>query len=105
MTRQLTLAAAAALVLGAGLAAQTAAPPQPRDWPAVGNDPGGGKYSTLTQITPANVTQLAKAWTYDTGAPAAGYTITPIVIGNVMYLPVQGSIIVALQADSGKELW
>ena len=63
------------------------------------------KFSALTQITPDNVTQLAKAWTYDTGAPAAGYTITPIVISNVMYLPVQGSIIVALQADSGKELW
>ena len=22
------------------------------DWPTVGNDPGGMKYSTLTQITP-----------------------------------------------------
>ena len=39
------------------------------------------------------------------GVPAAGYTITPIVINNVMYLPIQGTIIVALQADSGKELW
>jgi hypothetical protein len=39
------------------------------------------------------------------GVPAAGYTITPIVIDNVMYLPIQGTIIVALQADSGKELW
>lgn len=120
MTRQLSLVAAAAVVLGAGLAAQNGATPasrpsaaaaangaatNPRDWPTVGNDPGGGKYSALTQITPANVTQLTRAWTYDTGAPASGYTITPIVISNVMYLPVQGSIIVALQADSGKELW
>jgi quinoprotein glucose dehydrogenase len=99
------IGAAAAIVLGAGLAAQNGSATNARDWPAVGNDPGGAKYSALTQITPANVTQLQKAWTYDTGAPAAGYTITPIVIGNVMYLPVQGSIIVALQADSGKELW
>ena len=122
MPRLLALVAALAPVLGAGLVAQNAspaatrpaaaaarppapAPPNPRDWPSVGNDPGGGKFSSLTQITPANVSQLARAWTYDTGAPAAGYTITPIVISNVMYLPVQGSIIVALQADSGKELW
>ena len=63
------------------------------------------KYSTLTQITPANVSKLAKAWTYDTGAPAGGYTITPIVINNVMYLPIQGAIIVALRADVGTELW
>ncbi len=63
------------------------------------------KYSTLTQITPANVSKLTKAWTYDTGAGAVGYTVTPIVIGNVMYLPIQGSIIVALKADAGTELW
>jgi glucose dehydrogenase len=121
MKRLLAVVAAAAPVLVAGLAAQNATSPparpaataaakpaataNARDWPTVGNDPGGGKFSALTQITPANVTQLAKAWTYDTGAPASGYTITPIVVSNVMYLPVQGSIIVALQADSGKELW
>src|SRR6185503_11441533 len=90
----------AAAVLSVGLAAQTAG-----DWPTVGNDPGGMKYSPLTQISPANVARLTKAWTYDTGAPATGYTITPIVIGNVMYLPVQGTTIVALKADSGAELW
>jgi quinoprotein glucose dehydrogenase len=115
MKRLLPLLAVLAPALGAGLAAQNGKPPakpaalvaatNPKDWPTVGNDPGGGKFSTLTQITPANVARLAKAWTYDTGSPAAGYTITPIVVDNVMYLPVQGSIIVALQADSGKELW
>src|SRR5678815_3169932 len=56
------------------------------DWATVGNDPGGSKFSALTQITPANVSRLAKAWTYDLGIPANGYTSTPIVIGNVMYL-------------------
>jgi glucose dehydrogenase len=118
MKRLLLAGAATSLVLSVGLAAQNARGPataparasapangNSRDWPTVGNDPGGMKFSTLTQITPENVTSLAKAWTYDTGAPAAGYTITPIVISNVMYLPVQGSIIVALQADSGQELW
>ena len=115
MKRLLPLLVVMPAVLGAGLAAQNGKPPakpaapatasSPKDWPTVGNDPGGGKFSPLTQITPANVAQLAKAWTYDTGSPAAGYTITPIVVDNVLYLPVQGSIIVALQADSGKELW
>ena len=75
------------------------------DWPTVGNDAGGMKYSALTQITPANVSQLKQAWTYDTGAPATGYTATPIVIDNVMYLPVRNTTIVALKADSGTELW
>src|SRR5947207_11877559 len=83
-----------------GAAADNAA-----DWPTVGNDPGGMKYSPLTQITPANVAQLKQAWTYDTGAPANGYTATPIVINSIMYLPVRGTTIVALKADAGTELW
>src|ERR671912_2979150 len=87
-------------LLGAGVAAQHA-----NDWPTVGNDPGGMKYSPLTQITPANVTRLTRAWTYDLGVPATGYTATPIVVDNVMYFPVQGTTIVALRADAGTELW
>ena len=126
MRRLLSLVAATGLVMGGTPAAQgtrppaggpaktapTAKPAAPanggwtaRDWPTVANDPGGMKHSPLTQITPANVSQLTEAWTYDTGGPASGYTITPIVINNVMYLPVQNTIIVALQADSGKEIW
>jgi quinoprotein glucose dehydrogenase len=120
MTRQLAVVTALGAALGVGLAAQSgkapAAPQRPaapaaaaavpaiKDWPTVGHDPGSMKFSPLTQITPQNVSQLATAWTYDMGIPAAGYTVTPIVVGNVMYFPV-GTTIVGLQADSGKELW
>jgi quinoprotein glucose dehydrogenase len=100
MKRLVLTGAVTGLALTAGLAAQTT-----NDWPTVGNDPGGMKYSSLTQITPANVSNLAKAWTYDLGMPASGYTVTPIVVSNVMYFPVQGSIIVALKADTGTEIW
>src|SRR5690348_8766010 len=80
----------------------------PGDWPGVGNDPGGAKYSPLNQITPANVGQLKKAWTYDTGDPAGGargWEITPIVINNIMYFPTASRKIVALDGDTGKEVW
>ena len=100
MTSALLRVALWGVVLSVGAFAQSA-----NDWPTVGNDPGGMKYSPLTQVTTANVARLTKAWTYDTGAPATGYTITPIVVGNVMYLPVQGFTIVALKADAGTELW
>jgi glucose dehydrogenase len=100
MTRGVGIAGVMGLMLTIGVAAQ-----QAHDWPTVGNDPGGMKYSPLTQITPGNVTRLVKAWTYDTGAPATGYTITPIVVNNVMYLPIQGTTIVALEADAGSEVW
>src|SRR5262245_28043243 len=101
MTRVRRAAVTAVLVFS-GLAVVRAQTPP--GWPGVGNDPGGMKYSALTQITPDNVTKLAKAWTYDLGVPAAGYTVTPIVVNNVMYLPVQSNVI-ALKADSGTELW
>src|SRR5262245_64854761 len=61
--RRAVLLVTAAAALSVQLAAQS-----PRDWPTVGNDPGGMKYSPLTQITPANVARLTTAWTYDTGA-------------------------------------
>src|SRR4051794_40117800 len=34
------------------------------EWPTYGHDPGGMRFSPLTQITPANVAQLAVAWVY-----------------------------------------
>ena len=97
--RRLFLMLFTAFAMSAAVAAQNA-----RDWPTVGNDPGGMKYSPLTQITPANVTNLVKAWSYDTGVPATGFAATPIVINDVMYVPVQTKI-VALKADTGTELW
>ena len=37
-------------------------------WAFYGGDAGGTRYSTLKQITPANVTRLKAIWTYHTGA-------------------------------------
>lgn len=45
------------------------------DWPTVGHDHGGSRYSPLAQITPANVTQLQPAWIFHMkpeGAVATG---------------------------------
>ena len=78
------------------------------DWPNPGNDPGGMKYSTLKQITPANVSKLVRAWTYDTGDTGGGFRgweVTPLVINGVMYFSTMGGKLVALNADTGAELW
>src|SRR5260370_16409026 len=37
------------------------------NWPAYGNDAGGGRYSPLSQIDRGNVGRLRVAWTYRTG--------------------------------------
>lgn len=60
------------------------------DWPSVGNDKGGTRYSPLRQIHTRNVDKLEVAWVFHTGdaAPGAGSTIecTPIVVEGVMYV-------------------
>jgi glucose dehydrogenase len=86
------------------LASLTALPAQ-NDWPSYGHDPGGMRYSTLTQIDTGNVTRLSPAWTYHTGEKGRQFESTPLVIGNVMYVSTQLQRIVALDAETGSELW
>src|SRR5207247_1812890 len=37
------------------------------EWRSYGNDPGGMRYSALSQLKRSNVAQLQRAWTYYTG--------------------------------------
>jgi glucose dehydrogenase len=83
------------------------------EWPAYGGDQGGTKYSALTQINKTNVAQLQQAWEWKTGEqPLKEYgTIpgafenTPLMIDNVLYLSTPYNRVVALDAESGRELW
>ncbi|MGZ3277536.1 MAG: outer membrane protein assembly factor BamB family protein [Caulobacteraceae bacterium] len=71
------------------------------DWRAVDRDLAQTRFSPLTQINRTNVASLKPAWTY----PMKGNnTASPLVVGGVMYLPA-GSRVVALDADTGQELW
>src|SRR5580704_2066421 len=56
----LILAGADALAQSKGGAASDAS----KEWPTYGHDPGGMRFSPLTQITAANVSQLKVAWVY-----------------------------------------
>lgn len=79
----------------------------PADWPRYARDLGGTRYSPLDQINASNVENLDRAWSFklrpEGGAAALG-GVVPIVIDDVMYLPL-GNAVVALEADTGKELW
>jgi len=46
-------------------------PAASNEWPTYGHDPGGMRFSPLTQITPANVNQLKPAWMYHLRPPDA----------------------------------
>lgn len=75
------------------------------DWPMYGHDPGGTHYSPLKQLTASNVAKLRRAWTFHTGEPGKPFETTPIVAGGMMYLSTQAGRIVALEPETGKELW
>src|SRR5690242_19752710 len=74
-----------------------------QDWPNVGNDRGGMRYSTLAQINRTNVASLEVAWTYHCGDIKSGYALecTPIVVGGVLYATTIGVKVVALDAATG----
>ena len=90
------------------------------DWPVYGGDPGGLKYSSLTEIDRSNVAALEAAWVWETGeepipdaaspiqgervAPGA-FEATPIVINDTMWLSTPYSRVVALDAETGAEFW
>lgn len=99
--------AAALLVTGTASAAETGS------WSAYGGDAGGTRYSTLTQITPANVQDLRVAWTFRTGELGKGvkdwkrsaFEATPILYEGMLYLTTPGTNVVAVDAATGKLRW
>ena len=77
------------------------------DWPVYGGSDDHTHYSTLSQITPANVRQLAMAWTYDThdAFPGSEMQTNPIVINGVLYGTSPKLRVFALDAATGRKLW
>jgi glucose dehydrogenase len=79
--------------------------PQKGDWPEYGRDPGGSRYSPLTQINTGNIDRLDRAWTYHTGETGRSFEATPILVKNVLYLSTQRHNVVALNPETGAEIW
>ena len=63
--------------------------------------PDSSNFVGSTQITKANVGQLAVAWSYPYATPG----FNPIVVDDVMYVAGRGNSLIALDANTGKELW
>lgn len=79
------------------------------DWRFVGGDPGGSKYSVARQINRGNVASLKRAWTYEFAGNRhigkGGLQATPIQVGSTLYVCSGQNDIVALDSDTGRELW
>lgn len=74
------------------------------EWLTYGGTYDEQRHSKLTQISSENVGQLGVAWTYDL-ATNRGVESTPIVVDGVMYVTSAWSVVYALDAKTGAELW
>jgi len=82
-------------------------------WRYYGGDEGGQRYSSATQITPANVTQLKQAWSFSTGdmktkgdaMRRASFEDTPILADGKLYVCSPFNEVSALDPGTGKQIW
>jgi PQQ-dependent dehydrogenase (methanol/ethanol family) len=74
------------------------------NWAIHGGDYGNRRYSSLSQVTTSNVSNLVPVWIHRTGI-AESFVTTPIVVDGAMYLSTPESRVVALNAATGERLW
>jgi len=98
-----------------GVLLQLAGAVQAQEWRYYGGDAGGTRHSTLTQINRENVSRLKRVWTYHTGEVDRGdatdrhsiapFESTPIVVDAVLYFSTPSNRVIALDAETGAEIW
>jgi alcohol dehydrogenase (cytochrome c) len=72
-------------------------------WPTYNGDPGGNRYTTLTQIDKTTVSRLAPKWIMT--IPDVGQLQgTPVVADGIMYVTAPNEAF-ALDAGSGRRIW
>ena len=102
------------LLLASSLApAIGAAQAQTAGWPVTEGLPGGGRYSPLADIHAGNVDQLEQVWVYRYGDyfdgtfPDHGTSseTTPILVDGRLIFTTPTNRVIALDPESGEELW
>ncbi|MGH0030148.1 MAG: PQQ-dependent dehydrogenase, methanol/ethanol family [Myxococcota bacterium] len=81
-----------------------AADREPGAWPSHGRTYDEQRFSPLDQVNRGNVARLGLAWSYATGT-TRGLEATPIVVDGVMYATGSWSVVFALDAKTGREIW
>lgn len=74
------------------------------DWITHGRNYAETRFSPLKQINDANAKDLGLAWSFDTETDR-GLEATPIIVDGVMYTTGSWSIVFAIDARTGKQLW
>jgi quinoprotein glucose dehydrogenase len=83
------------------------------DWPEYGGDKDALSHSPLTQINVSNVRDLRPAWIHHHGDFSDGsgdygktsFQARPIVVDDTLYFCTAFNRVIALDPESGRELW
>lgn len=78
------------------------------DWLNWGNQPGGSRFVSASQIDTGNVQKLELAWRYDSDLPLPLYPnfeVTPLSADGRLYACLKAGVVVALDQSSGREVW
>lgn len=82
-----------------------------KNWDNYGNSYKNDRFAALDQINVDNVKDLQVAWTYQTGdvpvstGAGAEDQMTPLQVEDKVFLCTPSNNVIALDADTGKELW
>jgi len=74
------------------------------EWLTTGRTYSEQRYSPLDQINPDTVGRLHAVWTFETGL-GRGHEATPIVHDGALFFTGSWSVVFAVDARSGKQLW
>ena len=77
---------------------------EPQNWLTYGGGYTSQRYSTLAQITPANVTRLESKWVLQNQVFGA-WQSNPLVVDGVMYLTQRPNDVMAVDAKTGRHYW
>ena len=106
MTFRLAVFAAATLSLQAQVTHERIlnAAKEPQNWLTYGGGFSSQRYSTLSQITPSNVSNLQLQWAFQQRS-IEKFEATPLVVDGTMYITQAPNDIVALDPVTGELKW
>ncbi|MET0153265.1 MAG: PQQ-dependent dehydrogenase, methanol/ethanol family [Candidatus Binatia bacterium] len=78
--------------------------PKVGEWITYNGAPNEQRYSPLDQINDKNVPELKLAWRFPTNS-TRGLEATPLVVDGVMYTTAPWSVVFAIDARTGEQIW
>lgn len=77
----------------------------PNEWLTYSGSLNGWRYSSLSQLTSANVSQLRIRWVYQSNTDQPKFEATPLVVGSTMFVTEPPATVLALDAKTGQVIW